>query len=70
MELSNIPMLTSPSRLWDSKQTSIKNPATGEVIFQLSRRFANPASIQCDDSYLVAGYQSGEILILDLNNVK
>ena len=68
MELSNrsIPSL---SRLWDPNQASIKNPATGEFVFQLSGRFANPVCVQCDDSYLVAGYNSGEILILDLTNV-
>jgi hypothetical protein len=69
VELSNV-YPTGPSRLWDPEQASIKNPATGEVVFQLSGRFANPVGVQCDDSYLVAGYQSGEILILDLTNVK
>ena len=58
------------SKLWDPEKAWIKNPATGEVVFQLSGRFANPASVQCDDSYLVAGCGSGEILILDLTNVK
>ena len=70
MEPSNISILPSPSKLWDPKQARIKNPATGEVVFQLSGRFVNPVHVQCDDSYLVAGYQSGEILILDLTNVK
>ena len=69
-ELSNISTPPSPSRHWDLKQARIKNPATAEVVFQLSGRFANPLCVQCDDSYLVAGYQSGEILILDLTNVK
>ena len=58
------------SKLWDPEKAWIKNPATGEVVFQLSGRFANPASVQCDDSYLVAGCGSGEMLILDLTNVK
>ena len=70
MELSGISTLPSLSGLWDSKQARIMNPATGEVVFQLSRRFADPVGVQCDDSYLVAGYQSGEVLILDLTNVK
>ena len=67
VELPNMP---ATSRLWDHEQARIKNPATGEVVFQLSRRFANPVLVQCDDSYLVAGCESGEILILDLTNVK
>ena len=70
IELFNISICSSPTKLWDPKQANIKNPATGEVIFQLSRRFAKPLCVQCDDSYLFAGYQSGEILILDLTNVK
>ena len=69
-ELSNTSTPLSLSRLWDLKQARIKNPATGEVIFQLSGRFANPLCVQCDDSYLVASYQSKEMLILDLTNVK
>ena len=70
VELPNAPTLPGPSECWDSKQARVKNPATGEVVFQLSGRFANPVSVQCDDSYLVAGYGSGEVLILDLTNVK
>ena len=67
VELSVLP---GPKKLWDPEKAWIKNPATGEVVFQLSGRFANPVSVQCDDSYLVAGCGSGEILILDLTNVK
>ena len=70
MELSNISTPPSLSRLWDLKQARIKSPVTGEVIFQLSERFANPLYVQCDNSYLVAFYHSGEMLILDLTNVK
>ena len=54
---------------WDLKQAMIKNPATGKVVFQLSGEFTNPVCAQYDDSYLVAGYHSGEVLILDLMNV-
>ena len=70
VELSNIPPLSSPSGLWDPRQASIKNPASGEAVFKLSGRFAHPVDVQCDGSYLVAGYQSGEVLILDLKNTK
>jgi hypothetical protein len=70
VKLSNKPPLSSPSTVWDPEHARIKNPASGEVVFQLSGRFSNPVHVQCDDSYLVAGYQSGEILILDLRNVK
>ena len=70
LELSNIPTLPGSNRPWDPNQARIKNPATGEVVFQLSGRFASPVSVRRDCSHLVAGYQSGEILILDLTNVK
>ena len=69
-KLSSVSTPPSPSRLWDPKRARIKNPTTGEVVFQLSGRFANPLCVQCDNSYLVTGYQSEDMLILDLTNVK
>ena len=65
-KLPDMPTLSNGTILWDPRQGRIKNAVTGAVIFQLSRRFANPADVQCDGSYLVAGYESGEILILNL----
>ena len=65
-KLSGMPALSNGSLLWDPKQGRIKNAVTGGVIFQLSGRFANPADVQCDGSYLVAGYGSGGVLILEL----
>ena len=70
VELPNKPTLPGPSKLWDPKQARIKSPATGEVVLQLPRRFAGPVCVGYDNSYLIAAYQSGEILILDLTNVK
>ena len=70
VELLYAPAPPVPGKHWDYKQTEIKNPATGEVVFQLSRRFTQPVSEKHNTSYLVAGYQSGEVLILDLTNVK
>ena len=70
MELFNTYTPPSPSRLWNPKKARIESPTTKGVVFQLSRRFASPVFVQCDDSYLVATYQSGEMLILDLTNVK
>ena len=69
IQLSGMPTLSNGSMLWDPNQGRIKNAVTGQVIFQLSGRFANIADVQCDGSYLVACYVSGEILILRLNNV-
>ena len=69
IHLSGMPALSNGSILWDPRQGRIKNAVTGGVIFQLSGRFANPTDVQCDGSYLVAGYGSGGILVLELKHV-
>ena len=70
VHLSNIPTLhLNGTMVWDISQSTIKDTATGKVVFQLSGRFANPVDVQCDGCYLVAGYSSGEILILDFSHV-
>ena len=69
VQLSNIPTLSNRNLLWDPSLARIKNTVTGEVVFQLSGRFAKPAVVQYDGSYLVAGYHSGEILILNMKHV-
>ena len=43
----------------------IKNMVTGREVFQLSGRYARPKDIRWDGKYLVAGYEAGEVLILD-----
>ena len=52
---------TSPSR--------IEDPSTRKVVFQLYRRYAKPWVARWDGRHLVAGYESGEVLILDLNHM-
>ena len=42
---------------------------TGKKVFQLVGRYANPREVQWDGQYLVAGYVSGEVLILDFKYV-
>jgi len=69
VQLSNMPMLPNGNMFWDPSQTRIKNAVTGEVIFQLSGRLAGSVDVQCDGTYLVAGYESGEILILNIEHV-
>ena len=68
-ELSGMPTLSNGSMIWDPRRGMIKNAVSGGVIFQLSGRFASPADVQCDGSYLVAGYVSGEILVLELKHL-
>ena len=70
VQLSNSPLLLAKnSKLWDVTQSRIKDAVTGRVVFQLAERFVNPVDAQWDGYYLVAGYNSGEVLILDFNHV-
>jgi WD40 repeat protein len=69
VQLSNIPTFPNDRMLWNPGQTEIKSAATGQVVFQLPERFENPVDVQCDGFYLVAGYRSGEILIVDLRAI-
>jgi len=70
VHLSNMPTLhLNGTIVWDISQSTIKDTATGKTVFQLSGRFANPVDVRCDGCYLVAGYSSGEILILDFSHV-
>ena len=47
----------------------IKDTATGKEVFQLTGIYAWPNNVQWDGQYLVAGYGSGEVLILDFHHV-
>ena len=47
----------------------IKDMATRKEVFQFSGRYAEPYEVQWDGQYLVAGYESGEVLILDFHDV-
>ena len=47
----------------------IKDTATGKKAFQLGGKYANPNDVQWDGQYLVAGYESGEVLILDFHDM-
>jgi len=56
--------------LWQTGSTSwIKDTVTGKRVFQLSGRYAEFCEVQWDGRYLVAGYQSGEVTILDFNDL-
>ena len=70
VQLSNSHLhLPNNTKLWDIKQSRIKDAVTGRVVFQLAGRFAKPIKSQWDGHYLVTGYRSGEVLILDFNHV-
>ena len=42
---------------------------TGEEVFRLSGTYKKPNAARWDGGYLVAGYPSGEVVILDLNRM-
>jgi WD40 repeat protein len=47
----------------------IEDTITGKVVFWLSGRYAKPEAVRWDGQYLVAGYESGEVLILDFKHL-
>ena len=65
---SNMPQpQLNHTKLWDIGLSRIVDKVTGKVVFQLDGKFAKPIHAQWDGRYLVAGYQSGEVVILDFN---
>ena len=69
--LPNIP-LSRPHlgiKKWAPGPSRIKDPATGRELLQLPGRFAKPVDTWWDGQYLVAGYDSGDVLILDFSYV-
>ena len=70
VQLSNTSSLhPNNSELWDIKQSKILDSVTGKVVFQLAGRFAEPVDLKWDSRCLVAGYKSGEVVILDFNHM-
>ena len=71
IQLSDVSTIRPPLNLigGPSSETAntywIKDTVTGKEVFQLSGRYAEPGGVQWDGQYLVAGYPSGEVLILD-----
>jgi len=56
-------------RKWlDGSPVRVEDSVTGKVVFQLYGRYANPSAIQWDGQYLIAGYSTGEVLILDFSD--
>ena len=53
---------------WNNGPSRIEDTVTGKV-FQLPGRYARPNEVRWDGQYLVAGYESGEVLILDFSQM-
>ena len=56
-------------RMQKSFLPGIQDTVTGKVVLQLPARLATCSDAQWDGQYLVAGYNSGEVLILECNCV-
>jgi hypothetical protein len=54
---------------WYEGPSWIVDTGTGKEVFWLSGRYARPAEVQWDGQYLVTGYDSGEMLILDFEQM-
>ena len=71
--LSNIfpnrPRLDFIHSVRDTRPSRIRDTVTGKEVFQLVGRYATPNAVRWDGQYLAAGYDSGEVLILNFNHV-
>ena len=71
--LSNTPSerpylhFTNGSRLGGPDK--IEDTVTGKEVFQLSGRYVEPTATQWDGRYLITGYDSGEVVILDFDHL-
>jgi WD40 repeat protein len=54
---------------WVTGSAQIKDTITGKVVFRLSGKYSKANDLQWDGQYLVAGYDSGEVLILDFHDI-
>jgi WD40 repeat protein len=60
---------TGGVRRYKTDLPAIEGTVTGKEVFQLPAKFPSPSDSQWDGQYLVAGYENGEVLILDFSNV-
>ena len=58
-----------PTKTQNAGLAKIRNTVTRELVFQLPQRYAKPTAVQWDGQYLIAGYQTGEVLILDFIHI-
>jgi len=52
---------------WDIRGPRIKDTVTGEEVYRLPKRFRGFTAAEWDGRYLVTGYGSGEVMILDFD---
>ena len=70
VQLSHSSLLhPNKTKLWHVDQSRIIDTVTGKVVLQLAGRLVGPTASQWDGQHLVAGYESGEVLILDFSHM-
>ena len=75
IQLSNMPLerphlqFICYPKLFKDMLSHIKDTVNRRVIFWFFGRCAGYSDIQWDGRYLVAGYESGEVLLLDFNHM-
>jgi WD40 repeat protein len=67
-ERPHLHFIHNPSQ-WKKGLSRIEDTVTGKVVFWLSGRYAKPEDVRWDGRYLVAGYESEEVLILDFKHL-
>jgi len=50
---------------WNTNRSRIEDTVAGKEVFYLPKKIAEPSVSQWDGQHLVAGYESGEVIILD-----
>ena len=55
--------------VWDTGLSCVKNKATGNVIFRLSKRYGRPVNVKWNDQHFLASFISGEVLVLDFSHI-
>ena len=57
-------------RKWsEDSMIRVEDGVTGREILQLYGKYSRPSATQWDGQHLIAGYESGDVLILDFNDV-
>jgi len=46
----------------------MRDAVTGTVVIPFPEDYSNPTSAQWDGQYLITGYKSGKVVILDFTN--
>ena len=59
----------SGAMVWDTGPSCVKEKATGNIVFWLSKRYGRPVNVEWNDKYLLVSFISGEVLVLDFSHV-